>query len=136
MTKETHVDLWAYDDKQKHYVWTIEHILPQGDPLPRGWVQALGGQEKALSVQRSLVHTLGNLTVSGYNSQLSNKSFEAKRDRTDAKGRPIGYRNGLSLNRDVVDCETWGPEQIKARTERLAEEVFQRFPLRRATRGG
>lgn len=127
MTKETRVDLWRLDNK--HYVWTIEHILPQVDPLPSSWTETLGGADSARELQQQAVHTLGNLTISGYNSHLGTKSFAQKRDRVDDKGNFIGFKNGLALNTDVVTEETWSQPQIDARTDRLAKEVLALFPL-------
>lgn len=127
MTKETRVDLWRQE--KNRFVWTIEHILPQGENLPAEWQGMLGGEEVAAQVQEEHKHRLGNLTITAYNSNLSNKSFLEKRDRQDSKGRPIGYRNGLSLNADLATRESWTPNDIENRTEELAERVIQRFPL-------
>ncbi|MCZ2859982.1 DUF262 domain-containing protein [Blastococcus sp. VKM Ac-2987] len=127
MTKETWKDLWAQE--KGHFVWTIEHILPQGHNLPTEWKEMLGGAEAAAAAQRADVHRLGNLTITAYNSTLSNKSFTEKRDRTDAKGRFIGYRNGLSLNQQLATKESWTVEDIEDRTKALAERVIARFPL-------
>jgi hypothetical protein len=89
----------------------------------------MGGTTAAAEAQQSRVHHLGNLTITAYNSNLGNKSFLEKRDRTDPKGRPIGFRNGLALNADLRDRETWTIEDIEARTSDLAERVLRRFPL-------
>jgi hypothetical protein len=67
--------------------------------------------------------------ITAYNSTLSNKSFEDKRDRTDAKGRFIGYRNGLPLNQGLASKESWTVVDIKARTGELAERAAARFLL-------
>lgn len=128
MTQETTVDLWLRSS-DRQYRWTIEHVMPQGRPLPETWVDTLGGPDEASRLQDELVHTLGNLTISGYNSHLGNKSFDEKRDRRDGKGRFIGYRNGLSLNEDIVNEPAWGAEQIRKRTDRLVRAVVDRFPL-------
>ncbi|WP_448221646.1 DUF262 domain-containing protein [Gordonia iterans] len=127
MTKETRVDLWRQE--KNRYVWTIEHILPQGENLPAEWREMLGGEEVAAQVQEEHKHRLGNLTITAYNSNLGNKSFPEKRDRQDAKGRHIGYRNGLSLNSDLATRESWTPDDIENRTEELAARVIERFPL-------
>lgn len=89
----------------------------------------LGGEEVAAQVQEEHKHRLGNLTITAYNSNLGNKSFPEKRDRQDAKGRHIGYRNGLSLNADLATRESWTPDDIENRTEELAARVIERFPL-------
>jgi Protein of unknown function (DUF1524) len=127
MTKETWQDLWAQE--KGHFVWTIEHILPQGANLPEAWIQMLGGAEAAAEAQEADVHRLGNLTITAYNSTLGNKSFAEKRDRTDAKGRYIGYRNGLPLNEGLATKESWTVADIEMRTGELAERAAARFPL-------
>lgn len=127
MTKETRVDLWRQE--KNRFVWTIEHILPQGENLPAEWQEMLGGEAVAAQVQEEHKHRLGNLTITAYNSNLGNKSFPEKRERQDAKGRHIGYRNGLSLNVDLATRESWTPEDIENRTAELAARVMERFPL-------
>lgn len=127
MTKETFTDLWV--SEKGHYVWTIEHILPQGANLPTAWKEMLGGAELAAAAQERDVHRLGNLTITAYNSSLGNKSFVEKRDRTDAKNRSIGYRNGLSLNATLVDLDAWTVADIDARTKALADHIVSRFQL-------
>lgn len=127
MTKETWQDLWAQENG--HYRWTIEHILPQGVNLPDTWKEMLGGAEGATAAQEQGVHRLGNLTITAYNSTLSNKSFLEKRDRTDSQGRYIGYRNGFKLNEDLATRDSWTLADIGARTAKLADQVIARFPL-------
>lgn len=127
MTKETRTDLWRQE--KGHFVWTIEHILPQGVNLPDAWKQMLGGAEAAAEAQEADVHRLGNLTITAYNSTLGNKSFADKRDRTDAEGRYIGYRNGLALNKSLASKESWTVADIETRTTELAEQAAARFPL-------
>ena len=92
ITRETLVDLWRFESKQ--FVWTIEHIFPQGENIPTSWVTMIadGDTQKAREFQQSHVHRLGNLTISGFNSSLGNKSFEDKRDRTDKQNRFVGYK--------------------------------------------
>lgn len=127
MTKETRQDLWARQKSQ--YVWTIEHILPQGSNLPEAWRAMLGGIAEAAAVQDEHVHRLGNLTITGYNSSLGNKSFDEKKTRVDSKGNHIGYLNGLKLNEDVVSESEWTAAHIEKRTHKLSEMVVKRFPL-------
>lgn len=127
MTKETRVDLWRQE--KNRFVWTIEHILPQGENLPAAWTEMLGGADVAHKVQEEYKHRLGNLTITAYNSNLGNKSFLEKRDRQDSKGRYIGYRNGLSLNAELVTRASWVSDDIERRTHELASKVMARFPL-------
>ena len=132
MTKETWVDLWKYEGKL--FVWTIEHIFPQGDNLPAFWVTmtANGDEKKARGIQETHVHKLGNLTISGFNSALGNKSFKDKRDCTDSKSREVGYKNGHKLNAELATAEAWSVAQIDARTTTLADQVMGLFAMTEA----
>lgn len=130
MTRENEKDLWQ-KTKSNQYVWSIEHIMPQGYNIPESWVEMIadGDSDKAREYQDAYVHTLGNLTLTRYNPTLGNKSFAEKRDRKDAKGNSIGYKNGLKLNDDVRDKDTWSVDCIKARTKRMVEEIMTMFAL-------
>lgn len=129
MTKETWVDLWRFENKQ--FMWTIEHIFPQGENIPQSWINMIaGGDEKrAKEIQQTHVHKLGNLTISGFNSALGNKSFEDKRDRMDRQGRAVGYQNGLKLNEDLASATCWSVDQIDSRTEKLVQQATKLFKL-------
>ena len=112
-----------------NYVWTIEHVFPQGENIPASWVDMIGGGDKAKAqeIQATHAHTLGNLTITGYNSKLSNMPFVEKRDRKDSNGANVGYRNGLNLNDDLVSVDSWTKEQIETRTEKLVKLALQAF---------
>ncbi|WP_290525972.1 DUF262 domain-containing protein [Alcanivorax sp.] len=129
MTRETQVDLWALKGKQ--YVWTIEHIFPQGDNIPDSWVKMIADGDAALAEQcrQTYAHCLGNLTISGYNSALGNKSFAEKQSRLDSQGREVGYNNGLYLNQTLATESSWTVDKLKARTDLLVAEVMAKFPL-------
>jgi hypothetical protein len=129
MTKETWADLWKYEGKL--FVWTIEHIFPQGDNIPASWVTMIAGgdEKKAKAIQETHVHKLGNLTISGFNSALGNKSFKDKRDRTDSKGREVGYKNGLKLNAELATAEAWSAAQIDTRTTMLVDQEVSLFAM-------
>jgi hypothetical protein len=131
MTFENEQDLWHRTTTKGKpvYRWSIEHILPQGENLPSGWIAMLGGADRATDARERFAHHLGNLTITGYNSSLGNRSFAQKRDHIDNNGNPIGYRNGLSLNSDLAERETWGVDEILHRTEALADEAMALFPL-------
>lgn len=128
-TRENKVDLWAMDGKK--YVWTIEHIFPQGENIPQPWVDmiARGDRNRAIELQVKYVDCLGNLTISGYNANLGNKSFEEKRDRKDKQGRHVGYLNGLHLNEDIAKADKWDIESIGSRTSKLVDETLNLFAL-------
>lgn len=112
-----------------NYVWTIEHIFPQGKNIPDEWVKMVadGDMSKATEVQEKQVHTLGNLTITGYNSKLSNMPLVTKRDRKDVYGANVGYRNGLNLNDELINTDTWTSEQIQERTDRLVGLTLKAF---------
>lgn len=129
MTRETQVDLWALKGNQ--YVWTIEHIFPQGENIPTVWVDMIanGDSQVAEEYRQRYVHCLGNLTISGYNSALGNKSFKDKQNRMDKQGRKVGYNNGLYLNQNLAQEDSWSVDKIKARTDRLVKEIINKYPL-------
>lgn len=122
-------DLWIR--KGGTFVWSIEHVLPQSEPLRSEWNTMVGNgnAEVANDVQRRLLHRLGNLTLTGYNAQLGNLGFVEKRDRKNAKGDFIGYKNGLWLNTDLKDAEVWNEGAILARGKRLVEEARQVYQI-------
>ena len=130
MTRENVQDLWRKTNSNQ-YVWSIEHIFPQGPNIPDSWVDMIAGgdREKAKEYQSLYVHTFGNLTITGYNSTLSNKAFNEKKERKDNNGQYIGYRNGLNLNDDVCDKDEWTVDIIKARTDRMVKEIMAMFAL-------
>ncbi|MFH1503655.1 MAG: DUF262 domain-containing HNH endonuclease family protein [Candidatus Diapherotrites archaeon] len=122
--------LWERDRKGK-YIFTIEHIFPEGEKIPKEWIEmiAKGDKEKSKRLQEQYVHRLGNLTLSGYNSNLSNLTFLKKRDRKDKQGREIGYKNGLYLNKiyNLSKKNSWTIEDIQKRTQLLVDEAWKLF---------
>jgi len=130
MTKETWKDLWI-KDKNNKYVWTIEHIFPEGQNVPKDWVQMIanGDKKKAKEIQEKCVHKLGNLTLTAYNPNLSNFTFIEKRDRKDKKGDHIGYKNGLYLNKNLAYKDRWTVADIEERTKELVKEALELFTV-------
>lgn len=132
MTQESWTDLWKRTDK-KVFVWTIEHIFPEGDNIPQCWVDMIANGDRKLADQyrEDYTHKIGNLTITGYNSTLGNKSFEEKRDRKSKDGqRFIGYKNGLEINKEIAEKEQWTIEDIQKRTDDLVAELLKvyKFP--------
>ena len=127
--KEIHTDLWEKDEHNK-FIWTIEHIFPEGDNIPKCWVDMIANGDKELANQylEKYVHTIGNLTITGYNSNLSNVSFDDKKDRMKGQNY-IGYKNGLFLNSDVVSKSTWTIDEIQNRTNKIVEILMKDFEL-------
>ena len=129
-TKEKFTDLWKRDN-HFDFIWTVEHIFPQGANIPESWVKMIadGDLAKAKEHRELHVHKLGNLTITGYNSKLGNKSFAEKRDRKDAAGLPVGYRNGLHLNAELWEHDSWTVQDIQARTNHLVDEAMELFSI-------
>jgi len=96
--------------------YTIEHILPQNENLSVAWKTALG--EEWEKVQKTWLHTLGNLTLTGYNSEYSDRPFIEKRD---MKG---GFSESpLKLNQGLGALEKWNEDSIRQRAEKLSGEA-------------
>lgn len=101
--------------------YTIEHILPQNPNLSPAWRNALGGEWER--VHEQWLHTLGNLTLTGYNSEYSDRAFADKRD---MKG---GFKHSpLKLNQGLGQLDTWNETAIQARAARLADEALAVWP--------
>lgn len=130
MTFEKQIDLWKYNNAGQ-YVWTIEHIFPQGENIPASWVDMIANGDKALAkeYQSTYAHTFGNLTITGYNSTLGNRSFAEKKERKDSNGNYVGYRNGLNLNADVVSEDKWTIQTIEKRTESMVNKIMDMFKI-------
>lgn len=97
--------------------YTIEHILPQNDDLRAEWRAALGPDWQ--QIQAKYLHTLGNLTLTGYNSEYSDRPFEEKRDIAG------GFRESpLRLNRGLGLLDSWNEATILDRARRLAGEAL------------
>jgi uncharacterized protein with ParB-like and HNH nuclease domain len=127
-TREIFVNSWEKDEKGK-FIWTIEHMFPEGENIPKEWVDMIanGNIDDAKKIQTEWTHKLGNLTLTGYNPSLSNFSFEKKRDRKDGKGNYIGYKNGLYLNTGLAQKQGWTVKDIKERTDELVKESLKLF---------
>lgn len=120
-------------------IWTLEHILPQNENLKAEWKEMISPEDidMATNLQKENMHKLGNLTLTGYNSEMSDKSFIEKRDyKPKDSGEYTGLRTKLFINESIVDDnetidekDTWTIEDISRRTDTLAKYVFEDFPL-------
>ena len=101
--------------------YTIEHILPQNPELPVSWRHALGDDWQR--VQQQWLHTLGNLTLTGYNTEYSDRDFVEKRD---MKG---GFAESpLRLNAGLGQIDAWNEAAIQKRAGRLADQALTVWP--------
>lgn len=103
--------------------YTVEHILPQNPELSATWRQELGPEYER--IQQTWLHTLGNLTLTGYNGEYSDRPFKYKRDDVvNAEGDPVGFKaSPLMLNQGLGSVETWDENAIRQRADRLASRA-------------
>ena len=98
--------------------YTIEHIMPQNSNPCDEWKAALGTDWK--EVQKTYLHTIGNLTLTAYNSEMSDRPFMEK---MDMEG---GFKeSALRLNAYVVKMTTWNADTIKERAKLLAQKAVE-----------
>ncbi|WP_231267250.1 DUF262 and DUF1524 domain-containing protein [Helicobacter pylori] len=103
-----------FDRKERvpTHEYTREHIMPQ--TLTEEWEKDLGQDHERIHTQ--YLHTIGNLTWTGYNPEYSNKSFQEK------QGMEGGFKDSpLRLNQGLRDLESFGEEKIKKRANDLAD---------------
>ena len=98
---------------------TIEHVMPQS--LPPHWRKYLGLDAEL--IRDKYLHTIGNLTITGYNSELSVKSFEEKKEMIQERSKMV------ILNQDITTSITWNEVTIKNRAERLVSLALERFMI-------
>lgn len=109
-----------YNRKEEVQVanYTIEHILPQNENLSVSWQNQLGDGWK--EIQEKYLHRLGNLTLTGYNSELSDRPF------TEKLGMTGGFKTSpLWLNQSVAKHENWSIVEIEERAEELADRAMR-----------
>jgi len=132
----------VYNFRNKHYLlymlenykrkepvsskeYTIEHILPQNENLSSAWKEELGENWK--QIQEQYLHTIGNLTLTGYNSEYSDKPF------TEKKSMEGGFDSSpLHLNKSVQREDNWNEFSIVKRADELSDlaiEVWSRPEL-------
>lgn len=119
----------ATDMKKKDA--TIEHIMPQ--TLNGDWKAMLGDNFE--EIQDKYLHTFANLTLTGINSELSNKPFEIKRD-----GKKIGneiypgYKNSkYRLTKNVTLCDKWTEIELQNRCNEIVATFLRLYPLPQTT---
>lgn len=124
------------------YYWTLEHIMPQtikqGSIWEKNLIEKYGVKEKD-QLFLDNVHKLGNLTLTGYNTELSNNEFVDKRDYKDPKiGTFEGLRTPLFLNESIANIklnqsinekDSWTIDDINRRNEDLINKVVEIYTL-------
>ena len=102
---------------------TVEHLMPQS--LTEAWRADLADEAAAegltvFELHGTLVHTLGNLTLSALNGRLGNHPFSKKKE--------ILRAGALAMNREILDAPRWGRAEILARADRLADRIIRLWP--------
>jgi uncharacterized protein with ParB-like and HNH nuclease domain/predicted transport protein len=112
--------------KRKEHVnvdeYTIEHIMPQNTRVSVAWQKELGSTWQ--EVHEKYLHTIGNLTLTGYNSEMSDRPFREKRD---IEG---GFASSpLQLNKSLAQVEQWNADEIEKRAQKLATIAMNTWTL-------
>lgn len=97
---------------------SVEHVMPQ--TLTEDWRKELGGDEEAEVVYDLYLHTIGNLTLTGYNSELSNAAFRIKKEKL--------IQSHIELNSYFAGVDHWGKNEILQRTAILSGIALQIWP--------
>ena len=101
--------------------YTIEHIMPQNKNFSSEWQAALGAEWQ--EVQKKYLHTIGNLTLTAYNSEMSDRPFLEKMD------MPGGFKeSALRLNKYVVLQNKWNEKHIQERANELLKKAESIWP--------
>ena len=98
---------------------TIEHIMPQKENATN-WVTEIG-QQNYKRVYDTYLHTLGNLTITGYNTELGAKAFSEKKEIIR------NYSHATKLNADILSQNKWNEESIKGRARKLSDRILSIF---------
>ena len=102
--------------------FTIEHVLPQAEELRPEWRTMLGSDWKR--IQETWLHRLGNVTLTGYNSDYSDRTFEAKKCLPEK-----GFNDSpLRLNKFIREQNVWTESQIEQRGKLLASKAVKVWP--------
>jgi uncharacterized protein with ParB-like and HNH nuclease domain len=120
-TRENTVDFWATTEKNK-LIWSIEHILPQNPDDTSDWKNIFSENE-----MKDAVHKLGNLTLTCYNSNLSNQSYIKKISVRDKNNKDIGLKSAnVKINKylENKNNDIWNKEAIKERGNQLTIEII------------
>lgn len=122
-----HVLIAIENTEGKEFVSTenssIEHIMPQN--LTKDWESELGSNYE--EIHGIYLHTLGNLTLTPYNSELGDKSF------FDKKTCDNGFcKSKLTLNEGLCELDRWTDKEIIDRTKQLSKKIINiwKYPVK------
>ena len=98
--------------------FTLEHIMPQNENVPQAWRDELG--ENWMEIHNKCLHRVGNLTLTGYNSELSDKAFAEKQKMEG------GFKDSpIRLNAGLATLEHWNENEIHKRSKILADKALE-----------
>lgn len=112
-----------YKSKEKSVLdrCTIEHVMPQNPEVSCEWRKELGPEWER--IYRDLLHTIGNLTLTGYNSEYRDSPFSVKRDMEN------GFASSrLRLNSAIGRCERWDEATMLGRARKILATTLQIWP--------
>ena len=101
---------------------SVEHVMPQNKNLSTSWQKMLG--DNWMEDKDRWLHTLGNLTLTGYNSELGDKPFLEKKKMIEDKNTKI-----VNLYSDIQNKVEWNAKTIQERAKRLSKEVMRLYPI-------
>ena len=104
--------------------FSIEHVMPQNETLPAEWQAMLGPEWK--KIQQTWLNRLGNITLTAYNSEYSDRPFKEKKALQDKDGKDVGFNSSpLRLNKFIREQATWTEKEIDRRGKEWAERVLK-----------
>ena len=106
---------------------SIEHIMPQNKNLSSAWQKMLG-QDNWKETQEKYLHTLGNLSLTGYNSEYSDLPFKEKKLKIEEVSTKV-----VILNSDIKSTDVWNADVIEKRAERLSDIVLKLYAVEQPT---
>lgn len=101
---------------------SIEHVMPQNKNLSTAWQKMLGANWA--EAKERWLHTLGNLTLTGYNSELGDKPFAEKKELIEDNQTKI-----VNLYQDIQSATEWNADKIQTRAKRLQKDICKLFPI-------
>lgn len=113
---------WGRKERVPVDEYTIEHLMPQNPNLSPEWQESLGPNWQ--EIQQNYLHTLGNLTLTAYNPDYSDRPWSQKRDMPDHPEKSLRI-SPLKLNQGLGEVVAWNEEAIKNRALGLAKEAVR-----------
>ena len=109
-----------WKEKEKTHVedYQIEHVMPQNPNLSQEWIATLGPNYK--EIHKTYLHTIGNLTLTGCNPELSDKPFLEKRDMDCGLGN-----SKIGMNKYFMNLDTWNEDEIQKRADHLISKAYE-----------